>query len=147
VPRIVSESRRHSVHIVRYRRGLLLLCQKSSEICLSMLYIVIPCLQVWLKQCSYRRRCVFCCALMLIRIFQHFLDPFRLWCNTFYWGDLFLCMFILLCNHTLTHIATILILFCSNNDNTEFNTCNPRTVVTDHYDILKTQHTWVSIYG
>jgi hypothetical protein len=142
VPRICSEIRRHSVHIVWYRvviyAKLLLLCQKSSELHLSMFYIVISCLQVWLKQGSYHRRYVFCCALMLIRIFQHFLDPFRLWCNTFYGGDLFLCMFILLCNHALKHIATILILFCSNNDNTEFNTCKPRHVVTDQYDILNT---------
>jgi hypothetical protein len=59
-------------------------------------------------------------------------------------------MFILLCNHALKHIATILILFCSNNDNTEFNTCNPRTVVTDQYDILNTtnmgKYLWIVIH-
>ena len=58
-------------------------------------------------------------------------------------------MFILLCNHALKHIATIIILFCSNTDYIEFNTCNPRTVVPDQYDILNTtnmgKYLWIVI--
>jgi len=41
-------------------------------------------------------------------------------------------------------------LFCSNNDYTEFNTCNPRPVVTDQYDILNTtnmgKYLWIVIH-
>jgi hypothetical protein len=46
--------------------------------------------------------------------------------------------------------ATIIILFCSNNDYTEFNTCNLMPVVTDHYDILSTtnmgMYLWIVIH-
>ena len=49
-------------------------------------------------------------------------------------------MFILLYTRALKYITKIITLLCRNNDYTEFNTCNPRTVATDQYDILNTTH-------
>jgi hypothetical protein len=154
VPRIFSESRRCNVDIVLYRgvhpyAKLWLLCQKGfkiQKICLSVaVYYVIhhDFLSTTLTKAVYPSStiCMLLCTYinqLLMRPFLHVLDSFRLWCRTFREIDLFLCVFILLCTHALNHIATIITLFCSNNDNTEFNTSNPRPVVTDQYDILNT---------
>ena len=172
MPSTFSESRRRSVHIVLYRCGhpyakLLLSCQNSLKmqkfICLLLyiiLYIMISCRQVWLKQCSHHPRYVFCCALMLmvctyINKFQSDSSNISLThsdCDVEYYMKkiyFFLCLFCCAVAHW-KHIATIIILFCSNNDYTEFHTCNARTVVTDQYDIVSTtnmgKYLWIVIH-
>jgi hypothetical protein len=157
--RTFSESRRRIAHIGLYRRDhsyakLWLLCQKvwryrSSCVCCCLLYYAswFSCRQVWLMEFTDHQLYVFCCVLISINFNQTHsdYDAIHLMKNI----SFFVCLFCCAGMH-YKHIATIFTLFCRNTDYTEFNTCKPRPVVTDQYDILNTtnmgKYLWIVIH-
>ena len=124
-----------------------------------MFFIMIHCRQVWLKQCTDHQLCVFCCVLISINFNQTL--PTCRWfvpivMKNILWKrfiSLYVYFVVQSCikNTSLPfNLSTIITLFCRNNDYTEYNTCNPRHVVTDQYDILNTtnmgKYLWIVIY-